>query len=305
MAKFLVHFGAIGDVLVSLPVIEAFDRSFSGPFVGYGVTERLSLLLRPWGPLDSLEDPNSRESVALFGDPERGKESLDQGHWLVFGQAGIFAEKLQGRENVLLLPAPGQGVNGVLVKDHLKTFLPTEMSLRAPENPCLRVPSPERSYFTLALGAGARDKRWDAGRFAELGRKIHQETGAEGKVLLGPAELEQMDRAELGRLFSDPFFSFFEARPLRELARCLAGSFLHVGNDSGPSHLAAALGTKTLTLFGPSVVEHWAPTGPLGLGSTICAEISEFKRLKAEQVWEKARNLLSNGECEDKLGKSC
>ncbi|MDF1663231.1 MAG: glycosyltransferase family 9 protein [Planctomycetota bacterium] len=292
MSKFLVHFGAMGDVLVSLPVIEAFDQSHPGPFVGYGVSERLSLLLRPWGPLDALEDANSRQSVALFGDPKRGLEMLETGQWLVFGQTGTFAEKLQGRENVLLLPAPGQGVDGVLVKEHLKAFLPEHMQGRAPENPCLRVPSPGRSFFTLALGAGARNKRWDAKGFADLGRKIHQETGAQGKVILGPAELEQMDRGSLRRIFSESFFSFLEAVPLQELARCLAGSFLHVGNDSGPSHLAAALGTKTLTLFGPSVVEHWAPTGPLGLGSTVCAQSSEFRLLGVEQVWDEARKLV-------------
>ena len=41
------------------------------------------------------------------------------------------------------------------------------------------------------------------------------------------------------------------------LARCRA----FVGNDSGVSHLAAALGVPTVALFGPTRPEHWAPRG--------------------------------------------
>ena len=50
---------------------------------------------------------------------------------------------------------------------------------------------------------------------------------------------------------------------LLTLFACLKRAHLYVGNDSGLMHMAAAAGTPTLGLFGPSQEEHYAPWGPL------------------------------------------
>ena len=49
---------------------------------------------------------------------------------------------------------------------------------------------------------------------------------------------------------------------LYDLACWLARARLYVGNDSGITHLAAAVGTPVLALFGPSDPAVWAPRGP-------------------------------------------
>jgi len=49
---------------------------------------------------------------------------------------------------------------------------------------------------------------------------------------------------------------------LYELACWLARARLYIGNDSGATHLAAAMGTPVLALFGPSNPDVWAPRGP-------------------------------------------
>src|SRR5205814_6933881 len=49
---------------------------------------------------------------------------------------------------------------------------------------------------------------------------------------------------------------------LYELACWLARARLYLGNDSGITHLAAAVGTPVLALFGPTDTEVWAPRGP-------------------------------------------
>jgi heptosyltransferase III len=53
---------------------------------------------------------------------------------------------------------------------------------------------------------------------------------------------------------------FFQ-RPLPELAAQLAGASLFIGHDSGVSHLAAAVGTPSVLLFGPTDPAMWAPPG--------------------------------------------
>ena len=49
---------------------------------------------------------------------------------------------------------------------------------------------------------------------------------------------------------------------LQALAATLATSRLFIGNDSGVSHLAGAVGAATVTLFGPTRGEVWGPDGP-------------------------------------------
>ena len=49
---------------------------------------------------------------------------------------------------------------------------------------------------------------------------------------------------------------------LYELACWLASARLYIGNDSGITHLAAAVGTPVLALFGPTDPAIWAPRGP-------------------------------------------
>jgi ADP-heptose:LPS heptosyltransferase len=50
--------------------------------------------------------------------------------------------------------------------------------------------------------------------------------------------------------------------PLERLAALIARAGAFVGNDSGPTHLAAALGRPTVALFGPTDPAVWAPLGP-------------------------------------------
>jgi ADP-heptose:LPS heptosyltransferase len=50
---------------------------------------------------------------------------------------------------------------------------------------------------------------------------------------------------------------------LSELAKRLASARVFVGNDSGISHLAAAVGTPVVALFGPTDPRVWAPRGPM------------------------------------------
>jgi hypothetical protein len=52
------------------------------------------------------------------------------------------------------------------------------------------------------------------------------------------------------------------APPPNDLVALLAGARAFVGNDAGPSHLAALLGTPTVAVFGPTSASVWRPQGP-------------------------------------------
>jgi ADP-heptose:LPS heptosyltransferase len=72
--------------------------------------------------------------------------------------------------------------------------------------------------------------------------------------------------------------------PLPVLAALLSLSRGFVGNDSGVSHLAAAVGTRTIALFGPTDAANWAPRGPFVRVASFGSSVDE--------VWGKARSLF-------------
>jgi ADP-heptose:LPS heptosyltransferase len=78
---------------------------------------------------------------------------------------------------------------------------------------------------------------------------------------------------------------------LGALAQWLSGARLYIGNDSGITHLAAALGVPTLALFGPTDPQKWAPRG-----ENVCVlRHQPLAELEVETVLESANRLLGLG----------
>lgn len=119
-------------------------------------------------------------------------------------------------------------------------------------------PDPGR-LILLHPGAGGSAKRWPAERFGALVGLL-REAGLSPVVVAGPADGEavrELHAAAAGeRLVVAPDLGL---RPLAALSAIARG---FVGNDSGPTHLAAVVGTPTLALFGPTDPAVWAPLGP-------------------------------------------
>jgi len=113
-----------------------------------------------------------------------------------------------------------------------------------------------RKVLALAPGSGARGKNWPADFFQSAAERWEEELGHKALVILGPVEEE---RAEVGNPWAHGLV--VRGLDLAQLAALLARSDLYLGNDSGVTHLAAALGVKTIALFGPTDARQWAPRG--------------------------------------------
>jgi ADP-heptose:LPS heptosyltransferase len=109
-------------------------------------------------------------------------------------------------------------------------------------------------FVAVHPGSGGRAKRWPASRFAALAEQL----GGPVVWLLGPAEAEDEGLRELGERAG----AVADGLPLPTLAGLLASCRVYVGNDSGVSHLAAAVGAPTVALFGATDPRLWAPRGP-------------------------------------------
>ncbi len=119
-----------------------------------------------------------------------------------------------------------------------------------------------RPVVLLHPGSGGRVKCWPLAAFRAVARRLRAgELGLETEpvFVLGPVELEIWPAAEIAMLRGE--FPVLAPEP-DELPRHIAAAAAYVGNDAGPTHLAALLGTPTVALFGPTSAAVWRPRGP-------------------------------------------
>lgn len=114
----------------------------------------------------------------------------------------------------------------------------------------------------LAVNPGARwmTKRWPAERFADVANRTLLEAGG-GTVLLLGGPGEEGIAAECRKHLTVPIRDFCGSTSLRELAALLSQCDMLLTNDTGPMHLAAAVGTPTVSLFTCTSPERAAPFG--------------------------------------------
>ena len=97
-------------------------------------------------------------------------------------------------------------------------------------------------------------KRWDSRGFTELGRML-ADRGWCVVLTCGPGE-EDM----IGKIASElPKSTILLGLSIARLAELIRGARLYIGNDSGPMHLAAAVGTPIVALWGSSDSIRWHP----------------------------------------------
>jgi ADP-heptose:LPS heptosyltransferase len=112
--------------------------------------------------------------------------------------------------------------------------------------------------FILIHPAAAFDtKQWDAEKFAALADRL---TGTGRRVLLtaGPGDESLLARIET---LCNPKVGFVEPLSIRQFSALASLSTLYVGNDTGSTHIAAALQKKIVVIFGSSDFKVWYPWG--------------------------------------------
>ena len=134
---------------------------------------------------------------------------------------------------------------------------------------------PTANDIVILPGAGRREKQWPY--FAELAKRI------DALAAWGPGE-ENLARATGARM----------APPtnLRELARLLRNAQLVIGGDTGPLHLAAALGTPVIGLYGPTNPARNGPYGQLGNVVESYSTTRSMRSVGVDEVMRKIDQVL-------------
>lgn len=124
--------------------------------------------------------------------------------------------------------------------------------------------APGTSWVALNVSARWPTKRWPAASFAEVADRLQQE-GYGAVVLIGGPD-ERADVAAVRGKMKTPAIDLTGATTVGLLPALLSKASLLITNDSGPMHIAAAVGTPVVALFGPTSA---VLTGPYGVGHQV------------------------------------
>jgi lipopolysaccharide heptosyltransferase II len=289
----------IGDVVMISPAMRAIREHFH--------QARIAMLAKRWvlealrgNPLydDLIEYDSEGEHRGLAGrlrlaGPLRRQhfdlavlfqKAFDAAAIAVLAGARVrigYATDLRSALLTHRLPSPPPGTH------HAEIFLGLARALGCPvrdARPFFHLDAPAREQATdfleragaldgsplvaLHPGASKEARAWHPERFGVLGRRLAEQAGAR-LILLGAAgERPILDRA------AAPIPAARRLLPPAELSIKTVGALLErcdlfVGNDSGPMHVAAALGIPTVGIFGPGSPARTAPIGAPGRVAVI------------------------------------
>lgn len=153
-------------------------------------------------------------------------------------------------------------------------------------------------------GAGWKLREWMPDRFAAIGDKLVERFNADVLIFGGPKETELVRTvASLMNARAIPFAGNLQ---IRQLAACIERCDLFLTNDTGPMHIAAAVGTPTVSLFGPGnhirfqplgdlnqTIRHAVPCSPCKQFTDKCKDNICMKGIGVDEVWESVSHTLA------------
>jgi ADP-heptose:LPS heptosyltransferase len=116
-----------------------------------------------------------------------------------------------------------------------------------------------RELIGIQPAAGRRIKEWDPVRFAEMGAELAQSRQAPVMLIGSAGDKAALDAVRAAWPAGVPLAELPPETDLVVLAAVLQRLALLITGDTGPMHLAAAVGTPVLAIFGPSLPTRYAP----------------------------------------------
>jgi ADP-heptose:LPS heptosyltransferase len=259
--------GALGDFMCFLPALWALRQRHAAPMRIIANAELIDLVRLPGATIASID---RREIADLFGPSERlspETHELCGGFATIHSWSGFSSPDLRrhlallGSEHVWVHP-----FRGMRPGQHATDYYARCVGLVPVRPPASTVVHDskwwadfrqrhrlaDRHTLVMHVGSGSAKKNWQG--FGEVARYWRQHYPDAIVLLHGPAE-------NAGSTPVTPDVLPVAGLSLPQVAALLQRSSLYLGNDSGISHLAAAVGAHGVALFGPSDPTVWAPRG--------------------------------------------
>ena len=289
--RFLVlRMSALGDIVHALPAVAALRESFPRAEIDWLVDKRLSPLLVGNPDINhtiELDRSSWRNVVAgikrlraahyttaldfqslyrsaifgyLSGAPRRvgfdAKYSRESGAAFSYTHKVTPLRKHKVEHNIELVESLGTKAQSIR--------FPLQISREADEqvDRVLRA-SAVKDFFVLSPGGGWGSKCWPAERYGALHRVLVERYDWQGVISFGPSERELAETVRREAGSPEPLVESFDLPQLMALLR--RAKFL-VAADTGPLHLASALGTPVIGVYGPTDP---ARNGPYGASDIV------------------------------------
>lgn len=333
----LIKPSALGDIIHSLPVLTALRQRYPAAHVSWVVNRAYEPLLQGHPDLDATLafDRSPRhaplEAVLHYG---RFLSRLRQQRFdLVLDLQGLLRSGVMtlatGAPRRVGLSSAHKGAGlcytDVVEVGTIRTLHAVDRYWRVAEtlgatgSPRFRLPVPEaarrwalaalaevpRPWLAFAVGARWRTKRWPPEHFAALARRAQEQHGG-GIVFVGGREDAPLARAA-GRLVVGPQLHLAGATTLPQLLGVLSLADVLVANDTGPLHLAVALGRPVVSPFTCTQVRLTGPYGRAAFavqtnvfcaGSLLkkCGRLECLAELTPERLWPPLAEVLQQWE---------
>jgi len=297
----LIQLGDIGDVVLTTPALKVLKRKFPGSAVIVALRDKASELLedQPWVdgviPVSNIPKPGSRSftnRASLFLTLMRGR--FDVAVDLRTGSRGMFIAVLSGAGHRIgriasrksfwrrklfthiVMPRPERELHEYAPRHNLNILEPL---LGEP----VEAPPPELAVSSLRLhevraltrAAGVPDgaqavalhpfslwpyKEWSPEKWKSVIEQLKERHRI--PVIVTGAPEDRARATEMAGGFREGVFNLAGKTPLGLLPALFKMCRLVVGVDTAALHIAAAVKTPTVGIFGPSRAEVWAPKGP-------------------------------------------
>ncbi|MFO0794556.1 MAG: glycosyltransferase family 9 protein [Candidatus Brocadiaceae bacterium] len=279
----IIRPGALGDGIVTLPTMLAIREYFPDARIEIMGSANFLEIVKGRFYADSVSRFDHVDVAALFTQNTHISPSLLKR----FGKKDVIILFVPDQDQILTnnlkasgagyviqydpFPSPGESIH---IIDHFlhfldligipsfsktpKIFLNGEDVFFADNFLHEKIIGSKKTLIAIHPGSGGRQKCWPVERYAALIGWLKKEMDAEILVISGPADdhIVKELRVKVGGNFI-----FADQLPLSKLASLIKRCNLFVGNDSGITHMAAALGTRTVAIFGPTDPGVWGPRG--------------------------------------------
>lgn len=267
----VIRGGAIGDFILTLPAIAALKKHFPQAHIEVLGYPHIVQLAQVGGLVQAVRPIESRSLAGFFArDGDLAEELRDY-----FSDFDIVLSYLYDPDEIFRSNVKrctrAQFIDGPHRPDENLQIHATKVFLQPLERlaifdadtiPRLEIPGPRsqpRNQIALHPGSGSERKNWSEDNWLELINRLINETGDDLLLVGGEAEGERLQR--LVAALPPTRCLLAKSLPLTELAHRVRSCRAFVGHDSGITHLAAALGLRTVVLWANSVEEIWRPLG--------------------------------------------
>ena len=302
----VIHPGALGDVLLSLPSLRIIRERFPGRGLALLASGGVGDLLKQAGEVSQVFCLEGRFGGDLFSGEHvltsQWREWLGRCDRVIGflsdpgGTLRATLERFPIPHVTLRSPADGKlqaihqsGRFIEIVDQAVPAHVGLVSPLRIPHNrraealeilQRMGVKVPNDGLVAVHPGSGSPYKCADPRLYAGV-IKWAWDRGSQAVIIEGPADGKAV--SAVTGLLSQGEVPILKNDDLNILAAVLAQASLFVGNDSGVTHLAASVGTPTVALFGPTDPTRWAPIGPAVqvLQGSPCGCRTDWSRVQA------------------------